>query len=315
MDCLSESCQSATWRNALGWMPTSNGTVMEASESTSPVVQRRRLRTELRRARLDVGLTQEQVATAMDWSLSKLIRIENGTVGISMNDLKAILAHYKITDDERIAELLALSRGARERSWWNSYRDLPPRLVQLIEYESASFIVRNFQPMLIPGLLQTEEYAAAMIRNLSPQATEDEVRSGVEIRMKRQQLLQQPEMPLMFFIMDEAAVRRLVGGQQVMRRQIQRLLNESNKPTVTIEVVPFNAGAHPGMQGPFMLFEFPDAADDDALYLEGPSDARINRDDPEEISRFRERFEVLRELSLGPQGSADLLSRLLDELG
>src|SRR5229473_709514 len=159
MDCLSESCQSATWRNALGWMPTSNGTAMEASESTSPVVQRRRLRTELRRARLDVGLTQEQVAAAMDWSLSKLIRIENGTVGISTNDLKAILAHYKITDEGRTAELLALSRGARERSWWNSYRDMPPRLVQLIEYESASSIIRNFQPMLIPGLLQTEEYA------------------------------------------------------------------------------------------------------------------------------------------------------------
>src|SRR5580704_7099732 len=137
---------------------------MEASETTSPVVQRRRLRTELRRARLDAGLTQEQVATAMDWSLSKLIRIENGTVGISMNDLKAILAHYKITDDRRSAELIALSRGARERSWWNSYRDVAPRLIQLIEYEAAAFIARNFQPLIVPGLLQTEEYARTSIR-------------------------------------------------------------------------------------------------------------------------------------------------------
>ena len=287
---------------------------MEASESTSPVVQRRRLRTELRRARLDAGLTQEQVATAMDWSLSKLIRIENGTVGISMNDLKAILAHYKITDEGRTAELITLSRGARERSWWSDYRDLPPRLVQLIEYESASFIIRNFQPMLIPGLLQTGEYATAMIQNLGPQSTAHEVSTAVELRMKRQQLLQQREMPLMFFIMDEAAVRRLVGGQEAMRRQIQRLLDESDKPAVTIEVVPFSAGAHPGMQGPFMLFEFPDAADDDALYLEGPSESRWNRDDPEEIASFRERFEVLRELSLGPQGSVDLLRRVLAEL-
>ena len=287
---------------------------MDVSENPSPVVQRRRLRTELRRARLDSGLTQEQVATAMDWSLSKLIRIENGSVGISTNDLKAILAHYKITDEGRTAELLALSRGARERSWWNVYRDAPPRLIQLIEYESASFIIRNFQPMLIPGLLQTEEYATAMIRNLTPQASAEDVKLRVEIRMKRQQLLQQREMPLTFFIMDEAAVRRLVGGRQAMRRQIQRLLDESDKPTVTIEIVPFSAGAHPGMQGPFMLFEFPDAADDDAIYLEGPDDARLNRDDAEEISRFRERFEILRELSLGPQGSIDLLRRLLDEL-
>ncbi len=280
----------------------------------SPVVQRRRLRTELRRARLDADLTQEQVAAAMDWSLSKLIRIENGTVGISTNDLKAILAHYKIADDERTAEMLALSRGSRERSWWSAYRDASPRLIQLIEYESASFIIRNFQPMLIPGLLQTEEYAAAMIRNLDLQASAQVVKLAVEMRIKRQQLLQQPESPLMFFIMDEAAVRRLVGGEQAMRRQIHRLLDESDKSTVTVEIVPFSAGAHPGMQGPFMLFEFPDAADDDALYLEGPSESRWNRDDPEEILSFRERFEVLRGLSLGPQGSRDLLSRLLGEL-
>jgi transcriptional regulator with XRE-family HTH domain len=287
---------------------------MEASETTSPVVARRRLRAELRRARLDVGLTQEQVAAAMDWSLSKLIRIENGTVGISMNDLKAILAHYKITDEGRTAELIALSRAARERSWWNAYREMSPRLVQLIEYESASFIIRNFQPMLIPGLLQTKEYATTSIRSLRPEASAQDVSTAVDLRMKRQQLLQQPEMPLMFFIVDEAAVRRLVGGQEAMRRQIQRLLDESDKPTVTIEVVPFSAGAHPGMQGPFMLFEFPDAEDDDALYLEGPKESKWNRDDPEEISSFRERFEVLRELSLGPQGSVDLLRRLLGEL-
>jgi transcriptional regulator with XRE-family HTH domain len=290
------------------------GPAMEASETTSPVVQRRRLRTELRRARLDAGLTQEQVAAAMDWSLSKLIRIENGSVGISLNDLKAILAHYKITEDGRVAELIALSRGARERSWWSSYRDIPPRLVQLIEYESASFIIRNFQPMVIPGLLQTEEYATAMIRNYSPKATEQEVKTGIEVRIKRQQLLQQPEMPLMFFIMDEGAVRRVVGGREAMRRQIERLLDESAKPNVTIEVIPFSAGAHPGMAGSFMLFEFPDADDDDALYLEGPTDVRMNRDDPEEISSFREQFEVLRELSLGPQGTTDLLRGLLAEL-
>ncbi len=250
----------------------------------------------------------------MDWSLSKLIRIENGSVGISTNDLKAILAHYKITDEGRNVEFLGLARGARERSWWSSYREATPGLIQLIEYESASSIIRNFQPMLIPGLLQTEEYATTMIRNFRPAATAQEVKTGVEIRMRRQQILQQAEMPLMFFIMDEAAVRRLVGGQEAMRRQIQRLLDESAKPAVTIEIVPFSAGAHPGMQHSFMLFEFPDAEDDDALYLEGVSDVRINRDDPEEISSFRERFEVLRDLSLGPQGTADFLRRLMNEL-
>jgi hypothetical protein len=221
--------------------------------------------------------------------------------------LKAILAHYKITDDKRVSELLALSKGARERSWWSTYRDASPRLIQLIEYESASSIIRNFQPMLIPGLLQTEEYASAMIPSLSPQATKRDVETSVEIRLKRQQVLQQSEVPLMFFIMDEAAVRHLVGGRAAMRRQIERLLEVSDMPAVTIEVVPFTAGANPGLQGPFMLFEFPDAADDDALYLEYPDDIKIRRDNQEEISSFRDRFETLRGLSLGPRGSINFL--------
>src|ERR1700753_2695944 len=141
---------------------------MEASETTSPVVQRRRLGGGPRRARLETGLTQDQVASAMDWSLSKLIRIENGTVTISTNDLKAVLAHYKITDEDRTANFLALARGARERSWWSNYRDVAsPRLLQLIEYEAASIITRNFQPLLVPGLLQTKEYARNVYRGLN----------------------------------------------------------------------------------------------------------------------------------------------------
>lgn len=287
---------------------------MEVSEGPSPAVQRRRLRAELRRARLEAGLTQDQVASAMDWSLSKLIRIENGTVGISTNDLKAMLAHYKITDEARTAELLALSRASRERSWWSTYRDVAPgRLLQLIEYEAASFIVRSFQPLLIPGLLQTEEYAGTMIRLLTPQSPGSRVDTLIEIRMKRQQLLLRPDAPLMFFIVDEAAVRRVVGGKEAMRRQIQRLLDVSEMPKVTLEVVPFTSGAYLGLQGPFMLFEFPDPADDDVLFLENPRGDYLTRDDPEEILTFRERFEALREDSLGPQGSADFLRQLLSE--
>ena len=143
---------------------------MEASDSPSPAVQRRRLRTELRKARLEAGLTQEQVAKAMDWSLSKLIRIENGTTaGISTNDLRAILSHYKITDEYRVAEFLALARASRERSWWSAYRDVvPPRLIQLIEYEEAAYIARNFQDLVVPGLLQTAEYARASTEQLAP---------------------------------------------------------------------------------------------------------------------------------------------------
>jgi transcriptional regulator with XRE-family HTH domain len=289
---------------------------MEASETPSPAVQRRRLRAELRRARLDAGLTQEQVAAAMDWSLSKLIRIENGSVGISTNDLRAVLLHYKITDESRTAELLALSRAARERTWWSTYRDsAPPRLLQLIEYEAAAFIARSFQPLLVPGLLQTEEYARTSIRQLAPQMEESQLEALVEVRMKRQELLQRSDAPLLFFVMDEAVVRRAVGGQDVMRRQLQRLIEVSELPNVTIEIVPFSAGLLPGLQGQFLIYEFSDAADDDVLYLEGARGDLLSRDSPDDVLSFREEFEQLREASLGPEGSVDFLRALLGDLG
>ncbi len=288
---------------------------MDASETLSPVVQRRRLRAELRRARLEVGLTQDQVASAMDWSLSKLIRIENGTVNISTHDLKAILAHYKITDEERTAGFLALARGARERSWWSGYRDVaPPRLLQLIEYEAASVITRNFQPLMVPGLLQTEEYARNVYQRLNPQEPEERIDSLVEVRMRRQELLSRPEAPLLFFVIDQAVVHRIVGGRAVMRRQLSQLVEIAGTPNVTIEVVPFEAGAHPGLLGSFLIYEFPDTADDDALWLEGPTGDLLSRDNPEEILSFREKFELLRQISLGPDGSVSFLAARAKDL-
>jgi hypothetical protein len=250
----------------------------------------------------------------MDWSLSKLIRIENGSVGISTNDLRAILQYYKITDSGRIAELVAMGRAARERSWWSEYRDVASRpVLQVIEYEAAAIISRNFQPQVVPGLLQTEEYARAVLGSLNSQSPQERIDSLVDIRMRRQELLDRAD-PLLFFIMDEAVVHRLVGGKAVMRRQLRRLSEVSAKPNVTVEIVPFSAGIHPGMLGPFVIYEFPDAADDDTVYLENQQGEFINRDDPEEILAYRERFEQLRELSLGPKGSRDFLDKLDDDL-
>jgi transcriptional regulator with XRE-family HTH domain len=287
---------------------------MEVSDNPSPAVQRRRLRAELRRARLEAGLTQEQVAKAMDWSLSKLIRIENGaTAGISTNDLKAILLHYGITDEAHTAEFLALARASRERSWWSAYREIAPaRLIQLIEYEEAANISRNFQSLVVPGMLQTAEYARASIVQLAPGMPPTQVHPRVEIRMKRQELLTRPEVPLMFFIMDEAVVRRLVGGKDVMRQQLQRMIDVAEMSQVTIEVIPFSAGVLPGMQAPFVIYEFPDVADDDVLYQENPSGDLLSRDDPEETLSFRESFERLREASLGPDGTVEFLRELIN---
>jgi transcriptional regulator with XRE-family HTH domain len=264
---------------------------------------------------LEAELTQDQVAAAMDWSLSKLIRIENGSVGISTNDLRAILQYYKITDSGHTAELVAMARGARERSWWSDYRDVASRpVLQVIEYEAAAIISRNFQPQVVPGLLQTEEYARAVLGQLNPQSSQERMDGLVNVRMQRQKLLERADPPLLFFIMDEAVVRRLVGGKAVMRRQVHRLIEVSAKTNVTVEIVPFSAGIHPGTLGPFVIYEFPDAADDDTVYLENQQGEFINRDNPEEILAYRERFEQLRELSLGPRGSESYLGKIADEM-
>jgi transcriptional regulator with XRE-family HTH domain len=278
-------------------------------EGPSPVVQRRRLRTELRKARQEAQLTQEQVAEAMDWSLSKIIRIENGSVGISTNDLKALLRHYKVTDPERTGELVALARAGRQSSWWSAYREIVPQsLLQLIGYESAALVRRDFQTLFIPGLLQTEEYARTIITELD--GATRHLDTLVEIRMKRQELLERADPPWLFFILDEAVVRRQIGGKAVMRRQIRRLIEVAGRPKVTVEVVPFSAGAHPGLRGQFVIIEFPDPEDDDVLYLENAQGDVISRDLPEEVPAYREAFEVLRKLSLGPDGSVAYLDKL-----
>jgi len=252
----------------------------------------------------------------MEWSLSKLIRIENGSVGISANDLKAVLLHYKITDEARTAELLALSRASRERSWWSKYGDTVSKgLIQLIEYEADAYIARNFESFIVPGPLQTADYARASITQLAPQMPKSQVDTRVEIRTKRQELLLRPEAPLMFFIMDEAVVRRLVGDRDVMRGQLQRMIDAPEMPKVTVEIVPFSAGVVQGMQAPFVIYEFRDAADDDVLYQEVPGGGFLSRDNPDEILRFREAFERLREASLGPKRSIDFLRELLRDLG
>jgi len=284
---------------------------MTDGDGPGPVVQRRRLRTELRKARLEERLTQEQVAEAMDWSLSKVIRIENGTVGISTNDLKALLRLYQAIDTQRTDELVALAKASKERSWWSGYREVVPQsLLQLIGYESAAFITRNFETLLVPGLLQTEEYASTVIREFEgPRHLE----TLVEIRMRRQDLLDRADRPMLFFILDEAVVRRQIGGKAVMRRQILGLVEAADRPNLTIEVVPFSAGAHPGLKGPFVIVEFPDPGDDDVLFLESARGDVISRDLPEEVSAHREAFEVLRKLSLGPEGSQDYLRKLADE--
>jgi transcriptional regulator with XRE-family HTH domain len=285
---------------------------MSTNSGLSPLVQRRRLRTELRRARSGSGLTQEQVSNAMDWSLSKVIRIETGAVGISTNDLRALLDLYEIHDRDRMDELVELARASRQSSWSSKYRgDISSHYLQYIEYEEAASILRSYEPLVIPGLLQTEEYAATIMREHAEPGTPAElIRSRIEIRQRRQQLLEQAAPPTLIFVLDESAIQRLIGERNVAGDQIARLLDLANRPNITIEVIPFSAGLHRGMLQSFIILEFPDPEDSDVLFLETSRDMIFSADEVGDVVGYREVFERLRGISLGPAGTLAYLTRL-----
>lgn len=282
------------------------------SDGGNPAVQGRRLRTALRQARLDAGLTQDQVASELDWSLSKIVRIENGAVRVSITDLRAMLAKYGITDPRREAELVSMARAARQRPWWSAYREFTsPRFLEFVELEQASAAVLHYQPQLVPGVLQTREYATAVIWRLTRDITEERAKGLLEFRMQRQELLDVPAPPTLSFVLDESVVHRQVGGPEVMRDQIRHLIELAGRTYISIQVLPFAAGLVAGMQAPFVVVRFPDPADPTVLFLEGPWSDTIVANDEGEVKRYGGIFEELQKTSLSASDSVKFLHGLL----
>jgi transcriptional regulator with XRE-family HTH domain len=283
--------------------------------SSRPLVQRRRLRTELRTARQDARYTQEQVARSMEWSLSKVIRIESGSVGVSANDLRALLDLYGIASSDQVDDLLDLARASRQSSWWSRrYKaDVSAQYLQFIEYEEAASVLRMYEPLLLPGLWQTREYATAIIRELAdPDTPESLIQTRIAIRMRRQELLNQDPPPEIFCVLDEAAVQRTAGQRDIARGQIARLIELAGRPNISLGVVPFSAGFHRGMLEPFHIIEFPDHEDSDVLFSESSRDTILSRDESGEIAGYRAVFEDMRDASLG---ETDTLTYLRDLAG
>ena len=278
-----------------------------------PTVQRRRLRDELRRARDDAGLRQADVAHAMDWSPSKLIRIERGDVNVSTNDLKALLSHYGVKDKEKVNGLLELARSARGASFYDQYASLlKPGFKEYLAYEASASVTRQYQSILIPGLLQTEEYARGLFAGYGtagPEAAD----KGWAVRQHRQEVHDRETPPEMLFVLDEAVLRRHVGRGHAMRKQLQRLKEFAAEPHISIQIMPFTRGAHPGMAGSFMLLEFTDPSLADLLHLEGINSTTI-RDDTEQIARYLDRFAQLQKLALSLDESVDFLDVLMAEM-
>ncbi|MEU6365962.1 helix-turn-helix transcriptional regulator [Streptomyces sp. NPDC046931] len=277
-----------------------------------PSLNRRRLRIELRRAREDAGLTQREAADALEWSLSKLIRLEAGTVSLSVTDLRALLQLYGVTDPGLVAELEDAARGSKGPSWWAPYNDMVrPQFAQYLGYEGAATSIRFYHPSVVCSLLQIEDYTLAQ---LAPRENGDLARRSAELRATRQErIFDGDNGPDVQIVMDEAAVRRVIGGPGVMRRQLEHLKTMSRHPRVDLRLLPFTAGAHYSMGASFTLLGFTDG--DDLLYLEGATGSVANREDLGLTARYQECFEDISTKAYEGDRMVELIDAVKESLG
>ena len=278
------------------------------SNTANPHYHRRKLRRILRRAREARGLLQRDVAHRMDWSPSKVIRIESGAVKVSTNDLKALLALYGIMDAELIEDILATAKASRLPPWWNEFIDLvDTEFARQLGYEASAaelFIVYN---SVIPGLLQTRSYATNILKTFQPG---EDLSRRVDLRLRRQGLYDRQEPPKVNFILGEAALHVEVGGPQVLRDQLLHLIEIIDSGKANIEIIPFSEGSHPGLIGPFELMAFDDG-DGDVVAFETPVTFTILREEPGVVSAYRETFEAMRELTIKGDAARQFIQDLI----
>jgi transcriptional regulator with XRE-family HTH domain len=270
---------------------------------------RRRLRASLRQAREAVPLTQQAAADALDWSVSKIIRIEQGAVGITPVDLRALLVVYKVTNEKLIAELVDLARNSRKQSW-RQYRNVySPASLTLFANEAVAAFIYKYEPTFVPGLLQTEEYARALLAGLGHD--DEETEAMVSARLERQELLDREPRPGLQFVLGEAAVSRAVGGPDIMLPQLEHLKALSDLPGIDLQILPFSEGAHPRMGGAFTILEFADPNLDDLLYLENAGGESTSRDDPDLIADYRRDFLKIQKLASEKDNFADFIDAII----
>jgi len=258
----------------------------------SPSLRRRRLAAELRRLRDQSGLPISDVAEKLDWPASRISRIETRQLGITTPDLRKLLDLYGVDDETHRSRLAEMARRAGERGWWQSYprQIVSPGYGDLITVEQEAAVIRSYQPELVPGLLQTAGYARSVIRAGNRGDLAAEIDRDVEVRLERQQILTraEPPPPQMYVVLNEAVLRRRVGGSAIMREQIEHLMAERDPDNVTIQVLPFETGAHPAMAGPFLILTFLDPGDLGVVHLENATGS-VFLEAPEELRAY-ERF-------------------------
>jgi transcriptional regulator with XRE-family HTH domain len=278
-----------------------------------PTIARRRLSHALRAARDDAGRTQEQVAEALDWSISKMIRIETGKVKPTVTDVKALLQLYGVEERDRVDEMVTLARASRQRTWWAEYRDTVPQgFADYVALEADASDLFFFQPLVMPGLLQTQAYAREIVKTRVPEDLSDADRDvRVTIRRLRQEhLLSGPHRPRIDAILDESVLRRVAGSPKIMREQLLHLAGLGSDPHVTLRVMPFSAGVNM-VVSPFIIMKFP-GDDPDIVYYESAiaQPAVVDRSDP---VPYWTAYNWLAELAMTPADSLTFIAQVASE--
>lgn len=276
-----------------------------------PSVARRRLRTELRAARERKRLTQQQVADELDWSLSKLLRIEAGSVGISTTDLRALLDLYDARDKQHISELMAAARESRRQPWWHEFQDqVRPQFAQLLGYETTATVFLEYAQVLIPGPFQTPDYATAVMRaSRTVEIDDDTLQQALELRLRRGQLLlDREDVRDIVLLLDEFAIERPIGGPEVMARQLDALVELSERTHVEVEMLPVSIGDHGSLGGSFKVLQF-DGEDNDVLYISGLNHDTLVRDNPDVVADFLKRFEQMRAQAISGDEARERIAR------
>ncbi|MER7307415.1 helix-turn-helix domain-containing protein [Streptomyces griseoluteus] len=275
------------------------------ASNVNPTVRRRRLGQELRKLRELKGMTAEEVADRLLVSQSKISRLENGRRSISQRDVRDLCGVYEVQDQRVVDSLMEMARDSRQQGWWHTFGDIPYSVYIGLETDAQS--LRVYEPQLVTGLLQTRAYAEALVRGALPETSTAEIEKRVKVRMRRQERVTDDSNPLrLWVVLDEAALHRVVGSKLIMREQLEHLIELSSLPHVTVQVLPFEVGAHPGLNGQYAILEFADAADSSVVYLEGvTSDLYLEK--APDVQKYAVMYEHLRAQALPVERSQQFI--------
>jgi transcriptional regulator with XRE-family HTH domain len=287
--------------------------VTEVQPGSGPTVRRMLIGAQLRRLRTEQGISREEAGEAIRASAWKIHRLENGQVSFKERDVVDLLRLYGVADPGEVATFVILAREANQPGWWHQYNDLLPQWFKTyVDLESTAVMIRSYEAQFVPGLLQTEEYMRAVIRGAHLDESSEEVERRIALRMARQVLLTQEHAPRLWAVVDEGALRRPVGGPDVLRVQLERLIEAAKLPNVRLQVLPFAAGAHPAMVGAFSILRFPEPELPDVVYLEHLTNA-IYLEKREDVEEYLHVIDTICLRAARPDRTIEILGRILKD--